>query len=194
MEVPVFLRQIKRLIIFSCIVLGLLCSSGCVSMLRVDGPYKGRVIDAETHKPIEGAVVLGVWNKVDATPAGGYGYYYDSEEVLTDKNGDFKIPGKGLLVLSKIDGLSLTIFKAGYEQFPENSSWAGLKEYGPLNKVNWDFGKGTFRLRRLTLDERRKRGVTLPSVPHKKQRLLIRETNKEMMEIGSPTNTILPEE
>jgi hypothetical protein len=25
------------------------------------GPYRGRVIDAETKQPLEGAVVLGVW-------------------------------------------------------------------------------------------------------------------------------------
>jgi hypothetical protein len=190
MEVPVFLRQIKRLIIFSCIVLGLLCSSGCVSMLRVDGPYKGRVIDAETDKPIEGAVVLGVWNKVNP----GFGYYYDSKEVLTDKNGDFKIPGKGLLVLSKIDSLDLIIFKAGYEQFSRYSPWEGLKEDRPFEKVSLDFGKPTFRLRRLTLEERRKMGVTMPSVPNKKMRFLIKERNREMIEIGRPSNTLLPEE
>ena len=37
--------------------------SGCVSLVYYEGNYHGKVIDAETLQPIEGAVVLGVWSK-----------------------------------------------------------------------------------------------------------------------------------
>ena len=112
-------RQLFRLIIMSFM---LVFCSGCASMLRIDGPYEGKVIDAETKQPIEGAVVHGSWFKRDLL---GYGEYYDSHEVLTDKYGEFKIPGKGLLVLSKIESMGVTIFKAGYEERPENGMWRG---------------------------------------------------------------------
>ena len=59
---------------------------GLFQPLIAGGPYRGRVIDAETKQPLEGAVVLAVWE--NKTPGvAGYGYsYLDSEEVLTDEN------------------------------------------------------------------------------------------------------------
>jgi len=173
----------------------LLCCSGCVSMLRIDGPYKGRVIDAETGKPVEGAVAHGTWSRVYPNPAGSSSEYYDSYEVLTDKDGNFKIPGKGLLIFSSIDDMSLTIFKAGYGQFPRNNKWSGLVQFGPFDKISWDeYGKGTFKLKKLTVEERRKRSVTLPFGPNKAQKLLLRESNKENIEIGRSADTLAPEE
>lgn len=166
-----------------------LCS-GCASMLRYDGPYEGKVIDAQTKQPIEGAVVHGSWDKRNLS---GYGEYYDSYEVLTDKNGEFRIPGKGLLVLSKIESMGLTIFKVGYEQSFDGSQWSGLKEAKwPNEEITWKGNKGTFKLRQLTMSERQKRSVILPATePGKKQRLLRIESNKEMKEIGMPAETIL---
>ena len=41
----------------------LLLFSGCVSLVYYEGDYHGKVIDAETLQPIEGAVVMGVWSK-----------------------------------------------------------------------------------------------------------------------------------
>jgi hypothetical protein len=164
-------------------------------MMRVDGPYEGRVVDAVTSTPIEGAVVLGVWYKVDITPAGRYSRYYDSKEVLTDRNGEFKIQGKGFLLLSDVDSMDLTLFKAGYEQFPRHSPWWGLQKYGPFDKVSWKDGKGTFRLKPLTLEERKNRGaVTFPISDYSKQKLLVRESNKEMREIGNPATSLILED
>jgi hypothetical protein len=165
-------------------------------MLRFDGPYEGKVIDAKTGKPIEGAVAHGTWNKAYANPAGRSTEYYDSYEVLTDKDGNFKIPGKGFLIFSNIEDMTLTIFKAGYGQFPRNSKWSGLIQFGPFDKISWDeYGKGTFKLKKLTMGERIQNTPTLPSVPTNKQRkLLVIERNKEMIEIGFPANTLIPVE
>ena len=74
--------------------------------LIAGGPYRGRVIDAETKQPLEGAVVLAIWET--KTPGvAGYGYsYLDSEEVLTDENGRFVVgrhPPKSLF-LAWVDG------------------------------------------------------------------------------------------
>lgn len=175
-----------------CLLATFYLCSGCASMLRIDGPYEGKVIDAETKQPIEGAVVHGTWSRVHL---GGAHEYYDSYEVLTDKNGEFKIPGKGFLMFSDVEDMSLTIFKAGYKQWTPNS-WSGLKEGKWLNEeVVWRGNKGTFRLVRLSMTERQSRGVVLPSTQtNGQQRLLILERNKEMIEIGRPPNTIIPVE
>ena len=78
----------------------LLLGGGCTSIFRIDGPYKGKVVDAETREPLEGVVVLGVWSKVYPNVAGTTSEFYDSVELLTDKKGEIKIPGKGLLLFS----------------------------------------------------------------------------------------------
>ncbi|MBU5613525.1 hypothetical protein [Geomonas azotofigens] len=164
--------------------------AGCVSFVRVDGPYEGWVIDAVTKKPVEGVVVHGDWYKVWGTVGGASSKWYDSAETLTDRNGAFKIPGKGLLLLSNLDELHLTIFKAGYKQWPPNS-WSGLKGQWPNDEVAWEGDRPTFRLKGLSMEERRKSFVTMPvGVSGKKLDLMKRESNKENIELGLPSDTL----
>lgn len=194
METSRVLEVIRRHAYQLFLTIALLSCMGCVSMLRIDGPYEGRVIDAGTNQPIEGAVVHGTWYKVEPTPAGRSSTYYNSTEMLTDRNGEFKIPGQGLLVFSKIDGMHLTIFKAGYEGLAP-SIWRGLKKWKINDKITWDGDKGTIKLKRMTLEERRKRLISTPvGVPDKKEKLLRKECNRENIEIGRPKSTLYPEE
>lgn len=172
--------------IYFIIVMTLLICAGCVSFARVDGPYEGKVVDAETNQPIVGAVVFGEWSKMHIPSSHTF---YDSYEVLTDQQGYFKIPGQGLLIMSNIDEMSVIIFKAGYSQI-ELTPWLGLSSWKGNEEVFRD-GKAVIRLNRLTMAERQKRGVSLSGAPNNKQRLLIMESNKEMIEIGRPANTIL---
>ena len=53
------------------------------------GPWKGQIIDIETKEPLEGAVVVAVWDRNYRTPTGGSSYFYEAKEVLTDKEGRF---------------------------------------------------------------------------------------------------------
>jgi len=83
----------------------LLLVNGC------QGSMTGVVVDAETEKPIEGAVVLVEWTK----KTGLGGFYstssYKVVEVLTDKDGRFSVSG----VLNPfVDEPDLTIYKKGY--------------------------------------------------------------------------------
>lgn len=152
----------------------------CAHAVRYDGPYSGKVIDAETKEPIEGVVVLGVWYTSQFSPAGSVSNYYDAMETVTDKNGDFFIPGKGLRVLSNLEEMDILIFKSGYE-YIGMGPWSGLKSYGwvgeeesydpvrklkirkqiydPKRKVKWENGKPIIPLRKLTMEERRKQGT-----------------------------------
>ena len=98
--------------------------SGCGPLIRYDGAYRGKIIDAYTGEPIEGVVVLGVWSRVYPGIAGSSSHFSDARETVTDENGDFSIPGKGLSILLKFYVL---ISKAGYNGWGPGL-WDSFKE------------------------------------------------------------------
>ena len=55
--------------------------------------YQGKVIDADTKAPIDGAVVVASWREERPTPAGPTSRLKDVRETLTDKNGEWFIRG-----------------------------------------------------------------------------------------------------
>ncbi len=55
--------------------------------------FHGKVIDADTKKPIEGAVVVASWSEQQPTPAGPTSRFKDVKEALTDNNGRWLIIG-----------------------------------------------------------------------------------------------------
>lgn len=192
--------QLFRMIM---IVLFVLLISSYAYGVRYDGPYKGRVIDADTREPIEGVVVLGIWSREHISPGGAVHTFYDAMETVTDKNGDFEIKGLGLLVLSNVIPMDVLIFKAGYE-YIGMGSWKGLKSvgwkgkeesydptlktkvikpvYDPRRKVKWEGDKAIIPLKKLTMEERRKQSTpSFPSEAYEKKKmpLLIKEINKE---------------
>lgn len=170
-------------------VLVFLACSGCITYFGYDGPYEGKVIDKDTNRPIEGAVVHGTWVKAHPGPGGASSSYYDAKEVLTDKNGNFKIDGVGLLIFSNMMEMEVLILKAGYTQ--EHGYWNRLKNPDYEDDIEWEDGKATFKLRRMTLEERRERVITAPAlVPEKKERLFRLEQNRENADIGRPKNTM----
>jgi hypothetical protein len=171
----------------------LICS-GCVTYFGYDGPYEGRVIDHDTRQPIEGAVVHGTWVKAHYSPGGATSRYYDSKEVLTDKNGEFKIDGVGLLIFSNMMEMEVYVFKAGYTQ--KSNYWSGLKNKTSYNRnIEVEGDNLVFMLRRMSLEERKKRSVDTPSTVgaknhNKSIRLFLLEENRERLEIGRPLLTV----
>jgi len=171
------------------------CLGGCVTYFGYDGPYEGKVIDSDTGQPLEGAVVHGTWVKSHPGPGGASSTYYNSKEVLTDKEGKFKIDGVGLLIFSNVEEMEINIFKAGYTQI--HGYWTGLKiDSAATSFVERKGDSVVFKLHRMSFEERRDRSIYFlgSDVPVVGKRLLIRERNKEMMELGKPANTLLPEE
>lgn len=82
-------------------------------MLSISGcylPINGRVVDAETQQPIEGAIVLVEWTKKH-----GFGdawtESYKVVEVVSDKEGRVKIDGCNSLFVEQPD---ITVYKKGY--------------------------------------------------------------------------------
>src|SRR4029077_456506 len=107
--------------VFLSLVLTMLAGCGPISPLFAGGPYKGRVIDAETKEPIVGAVVLAVWYRRApglGVPSQGF---LDAEETLTDKNGEFVIgehPPASLIPGTWVDGPRIIIFYPNYGFYP----------------------------------------------------------------------------
>ncbi len=119
------------------IYLVLLCFflSGC-------GYYRsmtGTVVDAETLKPIEGAVVMVEWTKQV-----GFGEYHTESvkviEAVTDKNGRASLEGIFNLL---VDSPTVAIYKPGYV------TWSSRAIF-PIHKMREDFRweSQTFKLER----------------------------------------------
>ena len=66
-----------------------LVSTSCGHVLYSDGPYPGKIIDRETNEPIEGAAVLAVWWKETPMIAEAQRSYYDAQDTVTDREGNF---------------------------------------------------------------------------------------------------------
>jgi len=76
----------------------LVCAAIPAPLMGFDFPgyvtMRGKIIDADTLKPIEGAVVWAMWDKCWAgVGAGNLCNVYKVKEVLTDANGEWSITG-----------------------------------------------------------------------------------------------------
>ena len=98
------------------------------SACAVDRAFQGKVIDADTLKPIEGAVVVAIWRKSRAGIAGADTRFKDAKEILTDKNGEWSITGTEgdedkLIGILHVIGVFITeepvfrIYKPGYGKY-----------------------------------------------------------------------------
>jgi hypothetical protein len=187
MEAYGILSNKHRSSLLNMLLLAVLIScSGCMTYINKDGPYYGKIVDKETRQPLEGVVVVGDWGAAQW----GSTSYYDTYETVTDKEGNFTIPGQGVQFFSDLTELQLFGLKAGYQDI-EGYMWT--------EAVQLALGKEGERiiigLKKLSMEERRRRSISMPlHAPKKKIKLLRRENNKEMIEIGMPQNTIIPEE
>jgi hypothetical protein len=172
----------KGLLIIMCLII---VGSLLWFLTWYDGPYKGGVIDAETGKPIEGVVVLGVWYKELPSPGGTVGSYFDAQETVTDKNGDFEVKGLGLQIIT-VSEMHVLIFKAGYEYIGPGL-WDSFK-IDPIfkKKIAWEGKKAIIPLRKLTMEERNKQGsADFPSqISPEKMVLMLKEINNDRLERG----------
>lgn len=106
-----------------------LLTSGCAIVHRY-GPYNGKVINAETKKPLEGAAVLVECNTQSYGLAGSSDNYVDAQETVTDKNGEFSIPAFTIWSFRPLQNFAsyvgFIVFKPWYGDFPRH----------PRSKIN----------------------------------------------------------
>jgi hypothetical protein len=109
----------------------LIVVSGCYS------PIKGRVIDAETNQPIEGAIVLVEWTKKH-----GFGDHWTESfkvvERVSDKDGNVQIEGCNSPFVEFPD---VTVYKKGYV------AWSSRMIFpGDRSRTDFKWGDYTFKL------------------------------------------------
>jgi hypothetical protein len=84
--------------------------------------FAGKVIDAETKEPIEGAVVVVVYrtHTILGGPAGGWSTDIEVKETLTDKSGEFSFSSYTTLMNPNATDFYtiFIIYKPGYGSFP----------------------------------------------------------------------------
>jgi hypothetical protein len=168
------------------------------------GPFEGRVIDAETRQPIQGAVVFMEWSLGTPTAAGRVDEFYDAAEVLTDKNGYFSIEKKSSWNpwtnwMLEARGL---IYKAGYGAATNlGTPWLRARAVSQKGRteeerrklgpdfyfdIEFDNDLPVFLLRKLTTAEERIRNTpsTRAGVPHEMKTSLMKEINDERTSLG----------
>jgi len=120
-----------RLKLFLAPIIAILITTGCYL------PISGRVIDAETNKPIEGAVVLVEWTKTI-----GFGLTrtesYKVAEAISDKDGEIRLSGCYSPVVNKPH---VTVYKKGYVAWNDESIFPALTQ-----RVDFTWGSYVFRL------------------------------------------------
>lgn len=111
-----------------------LFAGGCFANIR------GTVLDAETGKPVEGAVAGAEWHLAKGLPGLTYTDLYKSAETVTDENGKFSLPG----VANPFVKLRFVIYKKGYVAWRE---FGTFPDYTEREKLNWK-RHNVFRLER----------------------------------------------
>ncbi len=158
---------------------------GCCSLpgcfyyaYHYDGPYEGRVVDAETGEPIEGAVVLGIWKTFTPTVAGAVHQFHDAEERVTDMDGEFRFRGQGIEIFSLMDDMRVQIIKNGYEPLPY-MHWHSLKDgLGMKHFATWEGDFPTIYLKKSNESEMEinfSKFAPPSSVPNEKIPVYVRE-------------------
>lgn len=171
-------------------ILSLIIVSGCAQPVIYDGAYRGRVIDDNTSKPIEGVVVLSVWKRDSLLwSTDTIDRFCYARETVTDKHGNFSIPGQGvqLQLLSRFYA-DLTIFKAGYEYLELGYDFyeEQYEEIGLKKRAKWEGNMPIIPLKKLTMEERKRQNVSCPpdEAPKDKIKLIQDEINKDRIEQG----------
>jgi|Deesub1362A_J573_1020465.scaffolds.fasta_scaffold02077_1 hypothetical protein len=184
---------------------------------EVDRTYRGRVIDADTKEPIEGAVVVAYWMEEMATIAGPSSRLKDVKETLTDEGGRWEIEGpigsgSGTGLMGDLDVVfsimtcrpitrkpQFIVFKPGYCPWPrpyeievcrERAKGHGKWYHKAISEI--------IELPKLTRKEDRRRAVSIGLIYDgkealKKQIEFIRLLNKEYEYLGLPGYSVIEE-
>ena len=113
-----------RLTLVTVVLVGLVVGALPTVDAFAAGPYRGRVIDAETREPLAGAVVLVYW--IRNAPGIGHGpaeSFLGAEEALTDDRGEFIVaqnPPSNWIPFTWRSLPNFIIFQPGYGYFPRH--------------------------------------------------------------------------
>ncbi len=101
------------------LALALLLGAGLTTPVAAEekwGPFRGKVVDAETGAPIPGAVFLMVWYKLVYAFVQTKMEFYDAREAVTGPEGSFELPRLSPPFFTfRIDRPRWTLFAPGYD-------------------------------------------------------------------------------
>ncbi|MEK6683280.1 MAG: carboxypeptidase-like regulatory domain-containing protein [Nitrospirota bacterium] len=123
------MRKTIGLMVLFVTILFMLPDAGHAGWLIYHKPaFHGRVIDAETKEPIEGAVVVASYLKTTLGPAHSGSSVFNVRETLTDKAGEFHIPSYTTIIQpfswsEWSDKVTFIIYKPGYGSYPTYHSF-----------------------------------------------------------------------
>ena len=160
----------KRIIFIAvCVLLGgviLINSVGC----SVYDPYRhGKVVDANTKEPLEGVVVMGVWDidiilwYLTMAPL----EYYDAKETVTDEDGDFTLGLGPWFYPGFLQTPRIKVYKRGYKPLT-------------LRSVERKNGRGYIYLRKPDVEESVGQVEPLSPFPFEIERSKIKRFLKEI--------------
>ena len=101
----------------------------------LSGPWRAQIVDAETGQPLEGVIVLALWDKRSFGWPHPDRNYHDIDEVVSDKDGRVVIPARDTSSrhpFEKIIGPLVTVFKPGY------GDWHFQSTPGGSIKASWE--------------------------------------------------------
>jgi hypothetical protein len=147
---------------------------------RYDHDIIGKIVDFDTRKPIAGVVVSAMWVTYPVSLSiEPKMKYYDYFETLTNKDGDFRIPGKGLNIIRNMPPPIIAIFKAGYSILHLQDLGENFKKDHPFNdEVKWIEDKPVIPFKKKSLEERKRYLRTHPRVPFMKMEYVIVSSQK----------------
>lgn len=139
--------------------------AGCGSPYYSTDPIEAWVVDAETGKPIEGAVVTANWQLVSfGLDTGGRRLRQLAvTETRTDKNGRFFVPGiiRPNITFDELgeEDPQVLIFKSGYQYFRIVNNYPIGRESPGAHRTSWVKGKTVKLEKDNTVGARRAAGL-----------------------------------
>jgi hypothetical protein len=188
-------RGLRRLTRLAAALLGVGLGLGPGALhAEAAGPWRGQVVDAETGQPLEGVVILAVWERISPGLIHARREFHDVDELVTDAQGRFAVPARrrGFAnPLVSLDGPQFTMFKAGYGPWRERNLAPWIKTKDDVWKQMEKDGV-VFELPQLrTTTERHNALPVRPThVPDARMRRLTEEINKERVHLGLPPFTM----
>lgn len=151
-----------------------------------DGPYKGKVVDADTGEPIEGAAVVEVaYIGIVAGIKDAMPFFCDAKETVTDKNGEFILPKVScfnLWPLAEMGKPDFIVFKPGFLSYPPRdmkaSAFTGTEFKDKKQKQVIKLNKA------ITYEERRSTLGLVDISDVKKTPYLLKLINEERKKLG----------
>jgi hypothetical protein len=182
--------DMQKYVILTIIIFFMALTAGC-TINHEFGPFMGKVVDAETGEPIEGAVVLIGFFIETGTLGGTVSTFADAVETLTNIKGEFQIPQKRVNLFrwmaSWDEDCYISIFKLGYGAYPGypktfSSPDSKRSLYIPENEYI------TYHLPKLfTLKERKDNLFSImepAGIPNEKMPNMQRLKNEEYINVG----------